>query len=1269
MEHTQIVTAMELEQYADRRESEAVLPELIWLLINESVIDLIACRIPYGDAVNQPGWDGLLETPVGFRQFVPSYKSYWEIGTGSHPQNKATTDFKKRTKSMSAPERSVATYVFVTPRGASAGGWSEPAQTRWKQKRNKFGWNQIKILDSQQIADWLRDFPALGRWLLKKLGNLKSSSGLATPAEHWENLCELATGGDTSLFHKIFLVGRVQACEQLQRLFRGEIPQLLLAVESPQDAEDFVAAFLESLDDHKQRLFANKCLFVSDTDAWESFAKLKIPHVLVANPKLGIESEDQMLVVARKNGHRIIIPVSGTWAHGNDSLIQLRSPSANVLENTLRECGFDATRARELAGAGALSLAALKRYLLGLGSLPPYATWENARVLAQSGLLGKWNGTNPEDRQALEIMLGKPYGEWIEVARHETLRPDTPLIQQNDKWKLICRGEAWGALGPRITNDDLSHFEKVALIVLGEKDPKFDMPLDKQYLAAIQGKALSYSSNLREGLAESLALLGSRPGALTSCTPGKPESVANVIVRKLLLKADWVTWASLNSLLPLLAEAAPDEFLNTVEAALDASSESPFIGVFAQESSGFGGWNYTSGLLWALENLAWHPDYLVRVTTLLGGLATIDPGGNWANRPINSLNHIFLPWHPQTAASIPLRKSAIEALLREYPEVGWKTLINLLPSTHSTTSGSHRPSWRQLIPTDWKEGATNREYWEQVSSYADLATIIAATNLTKLAEIVERLPDLPEPAHLRILDHLGSEMVTSLPEVDRVAIWESLVDLAAKHRKFFDTQWAMPSNVVDRVESVAAKLAPRSSTLLYRRLFSERDIDLYEEKGSYEEQRRLLESRRQKAITEILADKSLNGVLMFSQQIESPRKAGFALGSLDSADVDIGLLPEYLGSSDPAITSFISSFVLGRYWSQKLVWVDSQLEKPWSIEQKLDLLTFLPFEPETWRRAEGLLGDQVARYWSNASVNPWGLDVEPLIEAAKWLVSCGRAHAAIDCFYLLSHKKAKFPVEFAIRALTDSLTATSEVNRLDQHHIQEIISWLQELMPADSDELFQVEWAYLPLLDPRFGGNGPKTIERRLATNPSLFCETIAAIFRPENKEGVQLETTESQKAIAHNAYRLLSEWRRLPGLADDGYFNGDEFAHWLSEVKRISTETGHLKIAMSQFGQILPNAPVDPDGLWINKSIAEALNAKDGTELRDGFRTGLFNLRGVFSPSGGEEERKISAGYRVKADALVQYGFHRLADLIRGLADDYLRQADQEAIRDPFND
>ncbi len=143
----------------------------------------------------------------------------------------------------------------------------------------------------------------------------------------------------------------------------------------------------------------------------------------------------------------------------------------------------------------------------------------------------------------------------------------------------------------------------------------------------------------------------------------------------------------------------------------------------ADQGNGITGGNYLTGLLWALEGLAWDEQYLVRVCVALADLASHDPGGRWANRPSNSLATILLPWLPQTLASVKKRMVAVQAILREWPNIAWNLIMQLLPGQHQTSSGSYKPSWRKTIPADWGKGVTHQEYWQQALFYAELAVL------------------------------------------------------------------------------------------------------------------------------------------------------------------------------------------------------------------------------------------------------------------------------------------------------------------------------------------------------------------------------------------------------------------------------------------------------------------------------------------------------------------------------------------------------------------
>jgi hypothetical protein len=266
----------------------------------------------------------------------------------------------------------------------------------------------------------------------------------------------------------------------------------------------------------------------------------------------------------------------------------------------------------------------------------------------------------------------------------------------------------------------------------------------------------------------------------------------------------------------------------------------------------------------------------------------------------------------------------------------------------------------------------------------------------------------------------------------------------------------------------------------------------------------------------------------------------------------------------------------------------------------------------------------------------------------------------------MANENETFSTEVAAKALIQSLTSTEPFGRMDAHAISKLIGWLQSNPNTNADALFQIEWAYLSLLDHDYGGE-PKTIETRLASDPDFFCEVIGIVFRSEKEELKKDKPTEQEQRIATNAYRLLHGWRTVPGMTAGGIFDSEVFKQWLAKVIIKTKESGHYQIAMNQLGQVLPYAPQDPDGLWMYHAIAEALNAKDAENMRSGFTCELFNQRGVHGFSSGEEERGFAAAFNAKADALEEKGYQRIATAVRGVAKHYEQDAEREAKRNPY--
>jgi hypothetical protein len=873
-------------------------------------------------------------------------------------------------------------------------------------------------------------------------------------------------------------------------------------------------------------------------------------------------------------------------------------------------------------------------------------------------LIGSWNESYESDKKAVAQMLGISYEEWVRKAREILPIADSPLKLKNGGWKFVDRKELLTQLGSYILDQNIDVFSSLAVTVLQEADPAFELPTEERFSASIHGKVLNRSHELRKGIAEGLALLGNFSDLVVNCSQGKVENACALVLREILSHADWVHWGSINTLLPLLAEAAPDEFLSIVEQSL-CITPCPFDALFSQEGNGITESNYMTGLLWALEGLAWDERYLVRVCVALGELASHDPGGHWANRPSNSLVTILLPWFPQTLASIEKRKVAVNTLINEWPDIAWNLVIKLLPGQQQSSSESYKPRWRLNIPNDYGKGVTHGEYWQQASYYAEIAVKLADNDAPRLSTLIDNFDNLPQPAFDQLIEVLSSQFIYVLSEEERLDIWEHLTKFTNKHRRFVNAKWALSDEVISQIEKIAEKLAPTDPCELYRHLFSDRNFELYDNNGEWDEQQKKLDSRRKTAIREVFQQKGVEGVLRFAQSVESPRQVGFALASVDDDVFERTFFPHLLVTEDNELNALVSSFVWSRFFINNWKWCDNIDKSNWTQAETGQFLAYLPFEKGVWEHASEWLRDCETEYWTRTSANAYQADGD-LTEAIEKLIEFGRPYAAINCLNRMLYAKQPIKSIQCIRTLTAALSSNESIHSMDQYQIVELIKHLQSDPKVNQDDLFKVEWAYVPLLVSNTEA-APLTLEKRLANDPVFFCEAIRLIYRSKNENQQKKEPNPKSKAMALNAWRLLHEWKIPPGTLENGTFNGEQFRAWLLRVKELSAKSGHLEVSLITIGEVLIHAPDDPKGLWIHREIAKALNDREAENMRRGYKTAIFNSRGVHwvDPS-GKPEKELAEQYRIKAEEVENNGFQRLAETMRNLADGYEKEAER---------
>ena len=1251
-----LITENQLDDWArsHAEDAQGLVVELVYRLVAASCPRPIRRRFPLGDSIGQPGPDGILSVTQGYDPFIPEGHSLWEIGTGLGARDKATSDYRCLTDSVPEEERLQSTFIFVTPRSGRTGwaySWRRDAQANWlAQRRERNEWMAVEIIDGTRLTDWLHQFPAVEAWLARELFGSQMRD-VTIPQQRW---AELESYGDHGLVPEFFLISRDAAKLKAQSLFGGEIDYLNLNTHSPVNAVDFVCAYLASLDKDLKADFAGRSVVVSSFEAWDILCETRERLVLIADPSMGLSGQDGLRAIQRahNNGHSVIncdpndVP--------NECNIRLPNPSIPEIEAALITAGYSPLRSRRLATECGGSISSLLRIIQGLPISPEWATGSEVADLATAMLLGAWRDDSEPDRAIVEIVTESEYTEWLNKARQISRIPDSPITHRNDTWRFNSRREGWYALGSNLYNDHLERFREVAIATLKEKDPKFQLPPDQRFMAALVGGVPSHSVALRKGLAETLALLGSHPNALTECTVGRPEYAASKSVADILRDADWELWASLDGLLPDLAEASPDQFLSAVDAAL-WQDPCPFVEIFRQENEGQFPENYSKGLLWALETLAWDERFLVRACALLGELALRHPGDGWSNIPLRSLTNILLPWLPQTTAPLDKRIVAIETLQRESPDVAWRLILNLLPDQTQSSTPNRLPSWREFVPDDWREEVGNREYWNQAEAYSNMAVDNAKGDTEKLTDLIRQIHTLTQDAFDRALACLSPERMPEASEEQLIQLWIELTTCVRDHRRFPNAPWALGEENVAEIERVANHFDPEGP-LIDKMLFGYRDAALYDvDPSDWTELERQRAVRRKEAITAIMAEEGLGAVIKLAGQVEDSADAGRYLADIADGGIDERLLPSMLETEDGRLQEFVKAYAWRRRYNEGWQWFDELDKSNYGESQIGMLLSILPFEIEAWQRAEDLLGDSEAEYWTRTGANPYDPSSDLNIAIGK-LLENARFKAAMRCIYMLVYRGQLPDESQSVAALVSWMTTDEPPQQTDPYRVLKVIEALQDNAQYTPQEIMKVESANLRLFDLE-RGSSPKTLQQGLASNPDIFCQLVQFLCSPEDENSKTEGILEVDVNARRHVRSLLHVWRTPPGMRQDGTLDAEVFCNWLKVVKETLSEGQQMESAEYYFGRVLIHSPADPDGLWIHRAVGAALNDSNSEVMRQSYHEARYNSRGphIVDPT-GEAEQTLADRFNQEAEEVENAGFFRLAVELRRIAESYSR-------------
>lgn len=324
--------------------------------------------------------------------------------------------------------------------------------------------------------------------------------------------------------------------------------------------------------------------------------------------------------------------------------------------------------------------------------------------------------------------------------------------------------------------------------------------------------------------------------------------------------------------------------------------------------------------------------------------------------------------------------------------------------------------------------------------------------------------------------------------------------------------------------------------------------------------------------------------------------------------------------------------------------------------------------PGAWDRTAQLGEEVEQQYWNEFLPFGRGGDFQLVNETADQLLRHNRPLTALTALEIyLDRKDSGRPSAKLVAQGLETLVHLpkdhkEQVGAPSAYDIQHMLDYLQS-SHLDEDRLATLEWQLLPAR--RFDEQSP-ILERRLSRDPQFFIEILSLCFR--RKDGTMEQ--EVPQAVASNAYRLLREWKIIPGSDSvGGEVNESALMDWVARARALAAERDRGDIGDIHIGEVCAHARQDTDGTWPTLPVRNLIEKLANSKIEDGFRTGTYNKRGVVRRSltdGGKQEYALADQFNGWAQRIADR-WPRTAAVLRSLAEGYKadgRREDEEAER-----
>jgi hypothetical protein len=1180
-----------------------------------------------------------------------------------------TVPDRKSIKTVGKADAAGMTFVFVTPRR-----W--PGKTVWiKEAKAAGNWKDVRAYDASDLEQWLEQSVPGQTWLANELKI--PADGVRSLDRCWQ---DWSSATHPPFPGELFSSAVEEARRTVLERLNAEHPKpIFIGADSTEEALAFLSELFSSRGGEDLATYRDRVVVFDRQGTLPRLAETKQMFIPVVWSR---DVERELTTYASKLPSIVVQPRNLIAGKAD---IMLESVNHQLFSRALETTGCSHDQIKRLAAESGRSLTVLRRRMSADPRLhsPDWAEDADAAAkLVPFLLVGTWSASCESDRLGLELLAdGQSYEALEREFQQLSQLNDAPVWSVGTFRGVASKIDLLHAIERHITAADLQRYYDIAQLVLGEDDPALDLPEDKRWAAAIHGKKREFTQAFRSGISETLVLLAVHgPNLSFMKRLGMDLETETVrLVRKLL--PDPLTTRILKANdddLPTYAEAAPTEFLTILEQDL-RQPEPAVLGLlkpvnadlpFASPSR--------SGLLWALEGLAWNPATLHRVVWILVKLAELEIKDNWVNTPTNTLLSIFRVVAPQTEATDDQRLVLLKEMITRQPAIAWRICVAQFNVWSDSWSDNHKPRWRADGYGFGEPLRDRARIMDQMSAMVEVALTWPNYTADMLCDLIERLPVLSDADQARVWSLVRDWAAGKASDSDKANLREqirvSTLTRRAK-RRGVDPKLAKaskdalitlePSDIINRHE------------WMFRQSWVDESADEIEDSDSleYDERERRIERLRVDALRDVLEGRGVAGFIELAERGNAAFQVGYhAVREVLSLEQAVELLQLAVGS---ALTDDVSREKLRRLAAgllrssedaklrQELI--QSTLKRQ-SGDFAVELLLQADFDRLTWDFVDRLGSAEQDQYWADVVPNLIRASEAHISEAIERMLKAGRPRAVFAAVHWDLERVEVRALHRLLSEMAEDGNDKAGEYRVQQHDIEEAFELLNKSGQFALDEMAGLEYAYLEVLErpySRRGGYGIPNLEKYIEKQPDMFVQAVVWTYKRRDDlndpESYQVPS-ERVKDLANKGFSLLQALKFVPGQKTSGEIDQDRLSAWIASVRKACRELARAAIADVCIGNMLSACPADEDGTWPCEPVREVMEQIGSEDMMRGAHTGVYNSRGVVTRGeGGDQERALAAKYRKWAASVAGSHPFVASQLLEKLAETYEDEAKRE--------